>query len=130
VNESDILAETTVNGWHISTYDDGLLYVTDVHREGDTEEVWEVARSFDEINARQDHIRAVSGAIQGKLPYENESVLDVGPDSDCSGKCVCCGHQARYRDPSDEWWCGECVTEALELHKTGGDHTWTLERDE
>lgn len=70
MNENAILAETVVNGYLISTYDDGVMWQTMVLRNVIPPDgrVWEMGRSFSEEDARGLHKKIVSEIIKGMTP--------------------------------------------------------------
>ena len=70
MNERDIISETVVGDWVISTYDDGLLYQTDITRNVSPPDgrIWDTYRCFTPEEAVVAHARVVSEVIRGLLP--------------------------------------------------------------
>lgn len=70
MNENDILAETVIGSYTISTYDDGLLWQTDVTRKAvpPDDQIWTMGRCFSEEEAADLHKKTVSEIIRGMVP--------------------------------------------------------------
>jgi N-acyl-L-homoserine lactone synthetase len=70
MNENDLLAETVVNGYRVTTYDDHVLYHVAVTREisPPDDQIWEMGRFFTPEEAANAHARIVSEIIRGTVP--------------------------------------------------------------
>ena len=69
MNENAVIAYVEINGYRIATYDDGLMYVTDVSPVGgDSWEVRQVARCFSPEDAAEAHERVTGEIAAGRIP--------------------------------------------------------------
>lgn len=71
MNESDIVADTTVGIYRIATYDTGLMWETSMWVEDGSvkvDEPWSVERYFSEADAVVGHRTIVLRVTRGELP--------------------------------------------------------------